>query len=309
MLKKIVLIVLILIVAVIGGGMFYVRQNPLKLATAAERKTLEKEQFTRKTIAGPQGTIVYWEKGTGPTVIMVHGAGDQAGTWSKIAPGLAGDHRVLLVDLPGHGESQPKTGPIRIGDEVNGLDALVKAAGDGKVTLIGNSMGVWVSMLYGMQHAEQVERIVALNGGPYRINLTYNLMPEDREDARKVMAALQDPSRPKIPDFVLDDIVRRTHSGPMSRLKQVNQEEFALDGKLGGLNIPVDVIWGEADRMMGPDYGKRLVSEIPASRLTPLEHCGHIPQRECPAALATHLKQILQSTPPAAVKPAVKAAS
>jgi pimeloyl-ACP methyl ester carboxylesterase len=159
-------------------------------------------------------------------------------------------------------------------------------------------MGGWVALLYAYQHPESVERIVLVNGGPYQINSTYNITPETREDARKVMGALQDPASPHMPNFVLDDVVRTSHSGPIGRLKQVSQQEFVLDGKLAGLSVPVDILWGEADRMMGTEYAKRLDSEIPSVRLNYLPHCGHIPQRECPAVFTTKLTEVLRLPAP-----------
>jgi pimeloyl-ACP methyl ester carboxylesterase len=126
------------------------------------------------------------------------------------------------------------------------------------------------------------------------------LMPADREEARSVMSSLQDPGSPAIPNFVLDDIVRRSHEGPIGRLKQVSQEQFTLDGKLASMKTPADILWGQADKMLGMQYAERLQSELAASRLTVLPRCGHIPQRECPIAFTTKLADILQQVAPVA---------
>jgi len=58
-----------------GWGLWYQR--------AALGSTL-----SRTEIEGPKGTIAVFEGGSGPTVVLVHGFGDQAGTWLHTAPAL-----------------------------------------------------------------------------------------------------------------------------------------------------------------------------------------------------------------------------
>jgi pimeloyl-ACP methyl ester carboxylesterase len=311
MAKKIIVGVLLLLVFGFVGCVLYIRQNPLAVFTKVERSTLAKAQFAKKRVSSSAGDLVYWEKGTGPVLVFVHGAGDQAGTWSKVAPAFADSYRVIIPDLAGHGESDPKSGPISIGDEVKGLEALFGSLKIEKPILVGNSMGAWVSLLYAYQHPDSVDRLVLVNGGPYAVNASYNLMPANREEARTVMSSLQDPGSPTIPNFVLDDIVRRSHTGPIGRLVQASQEQFTLDGKLANMKTPADILWGQADKMLGEKYAERLQSELVAPRLTLLPRCGHIPQRECPIAFTSKLSEILKQKAPQlkASKPVLGASS
>ena len=54
------------------------------------------------------------------------------------------------------------------------------------------------------------------------------------------------------------------------------------------MKTPADLLWGASDQLMKPAYAERLLAQLPAARLTLLEHCGHIPQLECaPAFVAT----------------------
>ena len=46
--------------------------------------------------------------GAGPLLVLLHGAGDQAGTWSKVAPELKRHFQLLIPDLAGHGESEKR---------------------------------------------------------------------------------------------------------------------------------------------------------------------------------------------------------
>jgi pimeloyl-ACP methyl ester carboxylesterase len=189
-----------------------------------------------------------------------------------------------------------------MGMELAGLEALLAArAPQEQVVLIGNSMGAWVAMLYAYHHPEGVARLVAVNGGPLRGTLhDVSLTPANREEARRLMRRLRDPGSPPIPGFVLDDVVREARRGPIGRLSQsvADMPQYLLDDHLKEFQVPVDILWGEADQLLGPDYATRLEEGLPAARLTLLPRCGHVPQRECPIAFTTKLVQLLKEPPP-----------
>jgi pimeloyl-ACP methyl ester carboxylesterase len=58
-----------------------------------------------------------------------------------------------------------------------------------------------------------------------------------------------------------------------------------LAERLGGIDIPVHVLWGESDRIVTPEYGKAYAAAIPTSTFTLLPRTGHLPQVETPEEL------------------------
>ena len=73
---------------------------------AQTRSMLTLAGLTRKSLDG----TVYWTGGDGDrTLALIHGVNDHAGTWSLVAPSLMKSHRLIIPDLPGHGESEPQT--------------------------------------------------------------------------------------------------------------------------------------------------------------------------------------------------------
>lgn len=127
------------------------------------------------------------------------------------------------------------------------------------------------------------------------------LTPVNREAARRVMAAIRDPASPPLSDELLDDIVRHSETGPTARLMADGPGLFAhlLDGRLGQVEVPVDVVWGASDRLVPLAYARRMVEELPRARLTVLQGCGHIPPGECPGRFLEVLHQVLSEPPPA----------
>jgi pimeloyl-ACP methyl ester carboxylesterase len=306
----------LLLLGVAAGAIFW--QKPLAtLAWIGRRRLLSSgfEKHVRPSAAGPQ---VVFAGGGGAPVVLVHGAGDQAGGWSKVAPRLAKTFSVVAVDLAGHGESAPREGPLPFATLLAGFDGAMGAAPQGKVTLVGNSLGAWIATVWAMQHPDRVSHLVLVNGGPLlgdRPDLT--LQPKTRAEADRTLAALRDPSAPLVPDFVVDDVIREAATGPIARLaaESKSMPAFLLDGKLAGFDVPVDLLWGASDKMLSVDYAKRLAAQLPAARLTTIERCGHAPAVECPDRFTEALLKILKdplpeptvSSPPVAA-PAAAAA-
>ena len=114
------------------------------------------------------------------------------------------------------------------------------------------------------------------------------LLPRTRNDARRVMEALMSPKAPRVPDFVLDDFVSRAPASPLSRLANAplsTFEEWLLDDKLHEIATPVVLIWGADDRLIPLHYAEQARARLPHATLETIPDCGHVPQRECPAAL------------------------
>jgi len=280
---------------------FWLYRHPLAAFATLGRRTLKKEGFVERAIEAPSGRLTYFAGGAGPTVVLLHGAGDQAGTFSQIAPALASRRRILIPDLPGHGESAPKTGPIRLTAVAEGVEALLaKEALSGPVVLAGNSMGAWVACLVARRNPGRVSQLLLVNGGPLRgEDRGLTLTPKSREEARKTVEALRDPASPHVPDFLLDDIVREAARGPLGRLDVRDMEANLLDGKIREIFVPADVIWGVSDRLLPLDYAKKLVAELPSARLTGLPACGHVPPVECPTDLLAAMNRALDAPLPA----------
>jgi pimeloyl-ACP methyl ester carboxylesterase len=166
---------------------------------------------------------------------------------------------------------------------------------------VGNSLGAWLACLWAKEHPERVERLVLVNGGPLKhVAEGLTLQPKNRSEARKTIDALRDPGSLRVPDFVLDDVVREAAKGPIARLAAASEgmEKFVLEGRLGELTVPVDIVWGASDRMMPLSYAGRMRDQLPRARLTELPRCGHVPQQECPAAFTEALSKLLAGPGP-----------
>ena len=267
----------------------------LPVATTVEqtRRALEAAGLRPGTIEGPRGALRYYEGGKGKTVVLVHGSGSHAGDWHGVAPALARRYRVLVLDLPGHGESGPAEGALPVSDLAGSLGALLDArSADEPATVVGSSLGGWVSLYYAWQHPERVERVIGISSSGIYAPLQVPLAPTDREQARRLVAAIRGPHLATPSDEELDEVVKRVAAGPVARLVAGLKAEDFLEAKAAGIKVPVELIWGEEDGVLPLAYGQRLASLLPQARLHPLPRCGHMPQVHCPRALTRLLLEL-----------------
>ena len=295
--RGIVLVIIVVAVVAAGGWVAWmVRYRPLTVFAWQTRAALRTAGLRKVHVAAPAGEQTVFVGGHGPVVMLLHGAGDNAGTWFKMVPQLVGSHTLVVPDLAGHGGSAPRRGPIGLAEVLGAVEAELTALAPGEpVVLVGNSLGAWIAMLVAQRHPDRVAALVCIDGGAMRgNNLAARILPRDRREARESVAETRDPGSPPIPGFVLDDIVRQARVGPLARFAATaaTMGGFVLDeDQLRAVRTPVRLIWGASDRLMPLDYARRLQAALPDATLVTLDRCGHVPQIECPDALAAALRQ------------------
>ncbi len=136
---------------------------------AAHRALLERlaPGTSSRRLRWSRGKTRVLEVGDGPPLVLVHGAFDNAALWAPILAALAKSHRVLAVDLPGHGLADPfdyeavdlaTVSATFLGDVLDGLEL-------DQVDLVGCSLGGFVTTVFALGAPERVRRLV-LVGAP-----------------------------------------------------------------------------------------------------------------------------------------------
>ncbi|MGA7295171.1 MAG: alpha/beta hydrolase [Terriglobales bacterium] len=289
-------------VLIVFASLFFLR--PLATTVWLRRRALRRAGLRKTKLATAVGRQIIWHGGSGPLLVLLHGAGDQAGTWCKVAPELKRHFQLVIPDLAGHGESDPVAGLLSLGTVLSALEEVVDAVPwrNAPMVLAGNSLGAWMAMLLtekcAQKSPQRVSRVILIDGGPIRHVSEIGIMPKDRDEARRALDAVLDPSTARPPNFVLDDLVRVSNTGPISRLLAAGEKDmskYLLEDKLAHFQLPVDLIWGASDRLVPLDYAKKLQSQLPNCTLTVIEHCGHAPQLERSSELTQVLLRILAS--------------
>ncbi|MEE4271910.1 MAG: alpha/beta hydrolase [Thermoanaerobaculales bacterium] len=298
---KVIFFFLVVAAVLIVVACWMIWKRPLTVDARMSRMALKINGLTERTLATDSGEMTCWVGGQGPTAVLLHGAGDQAGAWARTVGDLETGYRLVIPDMPGHWKSDPRKGPIHLDDLLDGLNRVMdELGGNEPVIVVGNSMGAWLGFLYAIDHPERVDRLVAVNGGPlFNPDPQVNIFPTTRDEARETMKGLMGPTSPTIPGHVLDDIVRRAPTGPAARFASTAGEmgAYLLDGRLDEVAVPVELVWGDADQLLTVAYAERILEGLPRGRLHLVEGCGHVPQRECPLRFLEVLKEALETEP------------
>ena len=123
-------IVLLLVFAAVAALivffiLFFLR--PIATTVRLRRRALRRAGLRKTKLTTTVGKQIVWHGGDGPLLVLLHGAGDQAGTWNKVATELKRHFQLVIPDLAGHGESDPVAGALSLGTLLTALAQVLDA--------------------------------------------------------------------------------------------------------------------------------------------------------------------------------------
>lgn len=260
-------------------------------------------ELTSHTVESAAGTQHYLAGGSGVPLLLLHGIGAVAATWTPVAEALSAEYRVVVPDLAGHGLSAPQSGAITFATALAGLEAVLRAESAEPAILVGHSFGGWLACVLTLDHPELVRRLVLVNGPlllPWREGLS--LIPGDRAAAARLFAATSAPGSAPVSDAMLDAYITYAKTGPISRFVFALDawKPYFLDARLHRFPRPVDLIWGMEDKLVSFANAEMLLKKLPQVRVTRLEGCGHVPHFDCPQRFIEALGTVLREAVPKA---------
>lgn len=108
-------------------------------------------------------TLKYIEEGKGETLILLHGLGSNAERWNKNIDALSEQYNVIALDQIGFGYSDKPFIPYKGSTLVEFLNEFMVQKGIEEATLIGNSMGGWVSALFAVTYPEKLDKLILVD--------------------------------------------------------------------------------------------------------------------------------------------------
>ncbi|MBO1768362.1 alpha/beta fold hydrolase [Allobranchiibius sp. GilTou38] len=192
--------------------------------------------------------------------------------------------RVLLPTHPGFGGTARPDTLASTRDLAAAYVELIDQLDLADLTLIGNSFGGWLAAEIALLGSPRVRGIVILDGVGLQVD---GHPPTDvRGLAPAELAALSFHDPAKSPAARAPG-----GSGPSPDIQALMayageaMTDPTLGDRLADLELPVQVIWGESDGIVDPDYGRAYAAAVPGSTFTLLARTGHLPQLETPEEL------------------------
>jgi 4,5:9,10-diseco-3-hydroxy-5,9,17-trioxoandrosta-1(10),2-diene-4-oate hydrolase len=259
----------------------------------------------------------FWAAGAaGTAVVLLHGLGVSVETWKDNIDVLAQDHRVYAVDLPGFGRSDKPSSPYSLAGQAQFVRDFMGVEGIERASLIGNSLGGFVSLQFAIQFPEQLDKLVLVNSGGLGTEgslalrlLTLPLVGEwlSRPSRKGVAQSWEDAfyDAALVTEewvelyYQLDSLPGNQESmlatlRSLANLRGGRDEVLApIRDNLGRIRSPTLVVWGQQDSVLPVEHARVAEAGIPGAQVHIFDHCGHMPQMEHPAEFNTLVREFL----------------
>ncbi|MGN2641945.1 4,5:9,10-diseco-3-hydroxy-5,9,17-trioxoandrosta-1(10),2-diene-4-oate hydrolase [Nocardia takedensis] len=264
------------------------------------------ESTSRYAQVRPDLRLHYHEAGVGngPTIVLLHGGGPGASSWSNFSrniPVLAKDFHVLAVDQPGFGLSdKPVEHPQYFVHSAAALnDLLDHLEITGRVHLLGNSLGGGAAVRFALDYPDRAGKLVLMGPGGLSVNV---FAPDPTEGVKNLGKFNYEPTRANLEAFlrimvfdqklITEELIEERFASAsqpesLAATRAMGKSFSGADFEKGmlwreayKLRQPVLLIWGREDRVNPLDGAIVATKMIPRVQLHVFGGCGHWAQLE-----------------------------
>jgi pimeloyl-ACP methyl ester carboxylesterase len=255
-------------------------------------------------------------------IVFVHGLSGSWPNWLEQLPVFAQNHRVIAMDLPGFGHSPMPHEPITISAYARVLDGLLEELGVSAATVVGNSMGGFVSAELAIAFPQRVERLVLVSAAgisTYRHRDVERIEPYLRRVAPMIAvyagwtAARSEwvARRPGLRNIALGFVTRHPSRLPAAlaaeQLRGAGKPgfmqalraniDYPISERLPEIACPTLIVWGDEDKVIPVGDAGVFEELIPNSRKVIFEGTGHMAMLERPVAFNELLSEFMAEEP------------
>jgi pimeloyl-ACP methyl ester carboxylesterase len=253
-----------------------------------------------------------------PAVVLIHGLGDEADSWRRLAAPLsAGGFRVIAPDLPGFGRSGVR-GKINLDVHSDAVLALIQAAGaadrENPAVFLGSSMGALIAESAAFKRPDLAKALILMDGcfplaGRADKNLFFMGLPfigkkwyrafrSNHEGAWQSLSGYYrdlDALPEEDKQFLRERVIARVESKTQERAYFASLRSLNLVGLFGGAGFSycvkhfprkILVVWGAEDRVLKPGAAGKIRALRPDAAYTEISGAGHLPHQEKPQETA-----------------------
>lgn len=238
--------------------------------------------------------VAYRRAGSGPLLVLVHGALEDSRTWTPQIAGLADKFTVVAWDEPGCGNSAdlPAEG-FTLSDYAACLAAVIDDVGVGPARVLGLSWGSTVALELYRVHPEAVAALVIVGGyAGWKGSLPPEEVAARLAGVKQMLEAPSSEFAPSLPglffgdpptEFVtlLETMAAAVRPHSMGTSLSI-MAETDLSDALPSIAVPTLLVWGEQDVRSPLAVARRFEGAIPDSSLVVIPDCGHLANLERP---------------------------
>ena len=240
--------------------------------------------------------------GTGEAVVLIHGVGLNGRAWAPQIAALAATHRILALDMPGHGRSSPLPKGARLPDYVDWAAHVIMALAVGAVNVAGHSMGALIATGLASDYPELVRRVAVLNAVHRRtpdartaVVARAEAMAQGEFDAQAPLARwfsdTDAPVRAQVARW-LEEVDR---AGYAAAYRAFAEGDDIYADRWGGICCPALVLTGDGDPNSTPEMTRIMAASAPRGRAVVIEGHRHMVNLTAPDRVTAALRDWLQT--------------
>lgn len=242
--------------------------------------------------------------GPGEAVVLVHAIGCDLGMWESLGQALAPLHRVIRLDVRGHGASPVPPRPYSLDTLADDVAALLERLGIRKAHWVGLSMGGMIGQAFALRHPHRLGKLVIANStssygaeGRKMWEARARLVEEGGVAAIRDMVAARyfsedfRAAQPAVVDRVMQRFTATPKEGYLGCCDAIAALDYSRD--LGRIAAPTLVIAGGADAGTPPAMSEAIARAIPGARLAVIPGAAHLSAVERPGEFNALVRDFL----------------
>jgi len=264
-----------------------------------------------------------WGNAGAPALVLVHGVRLHAHVWNDFARRIANRYHVIALDQRGHGDSAwGSADEYQLEEYYRDLQAVLRARGIARFTLVGHSLGGMVSMFYTHRHPGEVERLVLVDisagrppapPGADLSRITETPPPRDfdsPEDASQYLAGLMRLAPRHMVEESARHGLRRTEAGrytwkydPALLMRRPAPANASAAGNpatmpdlwrmVSEIKAPTLLQYGSESRVVTSELAERMRAAMPDCTVERIERAGHALFTDRPDDFAAGVERFL----------------
>jgi 3-oxoadipate enol-lactonase len=261
------------------------------------------DQLRERTVDTVLGKVRVQVGGTGTPIMFWPSLLMTGEMWHAVADGLVARSRVVLVDPPGHGGSQPLTGMFTFDDCARCVVDILDGLGFDRVHFVGNSWGGMIGATFAASHPDRIGRAVLMNCTAGRASIRQKVqfamllrLAQWQGEIgpmliRPVLKAFLGPTtfreRPDVVAHVRSAVKSVNIASASWAVKSVVPARPDQRALLAGIKTPVLVVAGAEDATFPPREAIAMAAAIPNSSIRVLDKVAHLAGLEDPMLVST----------------------
>ncbi|MBX7227160.1 MAG: alpha/beta hydrolase [Chitinophagales bacterium] len=257
--------------------------------------------------------IHYTDRGTGKTLLLIHGFGGSYYNFHEIEQKLKDHYRVINIDIPGAGLSEFKQSDeegIDFHKEYEAyFDFLIDTLNLDSIYVIGNSLGGAMAWQLAVHHPQKVQKLVLLASAGYDLEhvIVKGAGPLRFKWIKKIVSKgvpmfmvkyfvshpFADRSKVDTAEYKYDYVLTNREGAFASMVDVAASHQYPDTNDIKMVKCPTLIIWGKEDIIIPVDHLQRFKRDIPQAQTKIYSPCGHMPQMELPDSIFYDVRKFI----------------